>query len=223
MRELSAIVVDYQQDQPGTEVVASRLQLTREAGFAADRAAITLGTLQNTEGYWVGDLTADSTLQSDYILLQMWLYPAAKDGSWNPPTMAKIRKAAKSILDAQRPDGGWNTYEPGPSEVNATVRAYTMLKLTGMDPEDERMKRAARLILKLGGIQACNSYTRLNFSFFNLFPRKFSPTIPAEICLIPGNVLYEMSSWTRAIIGALWPRRQASHRFCLCSRGRLLM
>jgi squalene-hopene/tetraprenyl-beta-curcumene cyclase len=167
---------------------------------AADRAANLLKVLQHPDGYWVGDLTADSTLQSDYILTQMWLYPAAADGSWNPPTMDRVRKAVRSLLDSQRPDGGWNIYEPGESEINATVRAYAMLKLTGLDPEDERMRRARALILKMGGIQACNSYTRINFSLLNLFPRKFCPTIPPEVTIIPGNLLYEMSSWTRTII-----------------------
>jgi squalene-hopene/tetraprenyl-beta-curcumene cyclase len=171
-----------------------------EARTAARRTAAKLFSLQQREGYWVGDLTADSTLQTDYILLQMWLYPASPDGAWNPPTMPRIRKAAQAILDAQLPDGGWNIYEPGPSEINATVRAYAMLKMTGLNPEDPRMQKARSLILKQGGIQECNSYTRINFSFFDLFPRKYCPTIPPEIMIIPGNVLYEMSSWTRTII-----------------------
>ncbi|MGA3125555.1 MAG: squalene--hopene cyclase [Candidatus Korobacteraceae bacterium] len=174
--------------------------LTRQAQLGASLAARTLQDKQHSEGYWYGDLTADSTLQSDYILLQMWLYPAAPDGSWNPPTMARVRKAVQAILDAQRPDGGWNIYEPGPSEINATVRAYAMLKMTGMDINAPRMKKARELVLRLGGIQACNSYTKLNYSLFDLYPRRYVPTIPPEILIIPGNVLYEMSSWTRTII-----------------------
>ena len=179
--------------QETTEHAAKALATARLAARA-------LYQKQSAEGYWCGDLTADSTLQSDYILLQMWLHPAAPDGSWNPPTMPKIRKAVRAILDTQRPDGGWNIYEPGPSEINATVRAYTMLKMTGMDHNEPRMKRARDLILRMGGIQACNSYTKLNYSLFDLFPRKYVPTIPPEILIIPGNVLYEMSSWTRTII-----------------------
>jgi len=167
---------------------------------AAAAVADALQSNQNPKGYWCGDLTADSTLQSDYILLQMWLYPPAQDGSWNPPTLPMIRKAARAILDAQLEDGGWNIYHPGPAEINATVRAYAMLKMTGMDPADARMRKARDLILKLGGLQACNSYTKINYSFFNLFPRKYCPTIPPEIMIIPGNLLYEMSSWTRTII-----------------------
>ncbi|HEY1253383.1 MAG TPA: squalene--hopene cyclase [Terracidiphilus sp.] len=205
MRELPEVVAAQEPEDLSAESFAefaysSERDLAGAAQIAASRATMALERLQYPEGYWVGDLTADSTLQADYILLQMWLYPAEPDGSWKPPTMGRIRKAVRSILDAQRADGGWNIYEPGPSEINATVRAYTMLKMTGLSPEDERMARARTLILKMGGIQACNSYTRINFSFFDLFPRKYCPTIPAEITIIPGSVLYEMSSWTRTII-----------------------
>jgi squalene-hopene/tetraprenyl-beta-curcumene cyclase len=180
--------------------MATREGLTAAARQAASRAAEAIRSVQYSEGYWCGDLTADSTLQSDYILLQMWLYPPAEDGSWNPPTMPKIRKAVRAILDAQREDGGWNIYEPGASEINATVRAYAMLKMTGMDPADPRMKKARALILEMGGIQECNSYTKINYSLFGLFPKKYTPTVPPEIMIIPGNVLYEMSSWSRTII-----------------------
>ena len=39
---------------------------------------------QNPEGYWLGELEADTTLESDYILLQLWLYPPGADGRWTP-------------------------------------------------------------------------------------------------------------------------------------------
>lgn len=206
MKEMPRIVLDSVEASYNLQSLAPFMQEAvrntsiHEAREIATRAARALETQQNSEGYWVGDLTADSTLLSDYILLQMWLYPSATDGSWDPPTMPRIRKVVKSLLDTQRPDGGWNIYEPGPSEINATVRAYTMLKMTGLGPEDSRMQKARALILKMGGIQACNSYTRINYSFFDLFPKKYCPTIPPEIMIVPGSVLYEMSSWTRTII-----------------------
>jgi squalene-hopene/tetraprenyl-beta-curcumene cyclase len=202
MKEIPGIIREF--NVTAQEIApASQTQLQEsaaEARIPALLAAHSLQSRQYSDGYWCGELSADSTLESDYILLQMWLYPAAPDGAWNPPTMPKIRKAARAILDSQRPDGGWNIYEPGPSEINATVRAYAMLKMTGMDVEDPRMATARDLILKLGGLQACNSYTKINYSFFDLFPRRYCPTIPPEIMIIPGNLLYEMSSWTRTII-----------------------
>ncbi|HYG98258.1 MAG TPA: squalene--hopene cyclase [Terriglobales bacterium] len=204
MRELPGFVIPGEIQAVSDSCAAPALAAVRisaeETRGVALQAARALEAKQYGDGYWYGDLTADSTLQSDYILLQMWLYPVAADGSWNPPTMPKIRKAARAILESQNPDGGWSIYEPGPAEINATVRAYTALKMVGMDMENPRMKKARAVIQKLGGIQACNSYTKINFSFFDLFPRKFCPTIPPEIMIIPGNFLYEMSSWTRSII-----------------------
>ena len=55
-------------------------------------------------------------------------------------------------------------------------------------------------ILDLGGIQAANSYVKINLSLFGLYPRAFVPTVPPELVLLPGHILYEMSSWTRAIV-----------------------
>jgi squalene-hopene/tetraprenyl-beta-curcumene cyclase len=55
----------------------------------------------------------------------------------------------------------------------------------------------------LGGIQAANSYTKVNLSLFDLYPREGTPSIPPEIMLLPGKLLYQMSSWTRAIVVSL--------------------
>ncbi|MBS1832462.1 MAG: squalene--hopene cyclase, partial [Acidobacteria bacterium] len=162
-------------------------------------SAQALTSLQTDAGYWCAELTADSTLESDYVLLQLWLYPP-ENGVWNPPTKRRIEKACKSILERQLPDGGWWIYPQGPSEVNATVRAYTALKLGGHDPDSIPMRKALERALALGGLQACNSYTKINLSLFDLFPRKFAPSVPPEIVLLPGDILYEMSSWTRAIV-----------------------
>lgn len=201
MSEPSAFVMRSEIKAPSRIPTDASAQVSpEEVRSAASQAARALVAKQHTDGYWNGDLTADSTLQADYILLQMWLHPADAEGRWNPPTMPKIRKAARAILDAQRPDGGWSIYEPGPAEVNATVRSYTALKMAGMDMANARMRQALAMVQKLGGIQACNSYTKINFSLFGLFPRKFCPTIPPELMILPGNFLYEMSSWTRSII-----------------------
>jgi squalene-hopene/tetraprenyl-beta-curcumene cyclase len=62
------------------------------------------------------------------------------------------------------------------------------------------MQKARRRALDLGGLQECNSYTKINFSLFDLYPRRYVPSVPPEIVIAPGDVLYEMSSWTRSII-----------------------
>lgn len=165
---------------------------------AIRKAVRSLSAAQHADGYWWGDLTADSTLESDYILLQLWLHPPV-NGVWNPPEKARIQRAAASILERQLPDGGFNIYSGGPTEISATVKAYFALKLCGTPAADERMARARKCILDRGGIQKANSYVKLNLSLFGLYPREYAPTVPPELILF-GNLIYEMSSWTRAIV-----------------------
>jgi squalene-hopene/tetraprenyl-beta-curcumene cyclase len=106
----------------------------------------------------------------------------------------------RSILERQLPDGGFNIYAGGPSEVSATVKAYCALKLAGVPTESPELSKARERILALGGLQAANSYVKINLSLFGLYPRKHVPSVPPEITMLPGNVLYEMSSWTRSIL-----------------------
>src|ERR1700722_95723 len=171
------------------------------------RAAEHLLSLQHDDGYWCALLTADTTLESDYILLQLWMYSPGSAGEgagiWDPPDRGRINRAAERILSKQLPDGGFNIYVKGPSEISASVKAYFALKLAGIPTDDERMARLRDCIISLGGIQAANSYTKVNLSLFDLYPRDGTPSIPPEIMLLPGKLLYQMSSWTRAIIVAL--------------------
>ncbi len=163
-------------------------------------------SLQHSDGYWCALLTADTTLESDYILLQLWMYPPL-NGIWAPPDRGRITRAVERILSRQLPDGGFNIYVKGPSEVSASVKAYFALKLAapvaGMAANDARLVRLRERIIALGGIQSANSYTKFNLSLFDLYPREGTPSIPPEIMLLPGKLLYQMSSWTRAIVISL--------------------
>jgi squalene-hopene/tetraprenyl-beta-curcumene cyclase len=167
------------------------------------RAANHLLSLQHEDGYWCALLTADTTLESDYILLQLWMHAPDASGAWNPPNKGQVQRAAERIPSRQLPDGGFNIYVKGPSEISASVKAYFALKVAGVSVNDERMVRLRERIISLGGIQAANSYTKVNLSLFDLYPREGTPSIPPEIMLLPGKLLYQMSSWTRAIVVAL--------------------
>ena len=176
--------------------------LASAARQAMARAADYLAGLQVSDGHWCAELTADSTLESDYILFQLWLYPPV-NGEWRPETRPLIDKAVHSLLHRQLDDGGFNIYVKGPSEVSASVKAYFALKLAGLPASDSRMQRLRARILELGGIQAANSYVKVNLSLFDLYPRRYSPSIPPEVVLMPFRFLYQMSSWSRAIVVSL--------------------
>lgn len=184
----------------------SSLQTSGSLNFAAAdairKASSSLVRRQARQGYWCADLRADTTLESDYIMLQLWLHPPV-DGIWNPPTRPQVEKAVASILARQLEDGGFNIYLRGPSEINASIKAYFALKVAGVSASDSRMQRLRDRILELGGLQAANSYVRTNLSLFDLFPRDACPSIPPELILLPFKFIYQMSSWTRAIVISL--------------------
>jgi squalene-hopene/tetraprenyl-beta-curcumene cyclase len=179
------------QTQFADSVAASAVAAVRKASeFMLHR--------QHPDGYWWENLTADTTLESDYILFQLWLH-RVENGVWNPPNRPLIERAAASILSRQMENGGFNIYPGGPAEISASVKAYFSLKLAGIDVADERMVRLRDRILDMGGLQAANSYTKLNLSLFGLYPKSCVPSVPPEMMLL-GNFIYEMSSWSRAIV-----------------------
>ena len=153
---------------------------------ASGRCACSTGSM--SKGYWWGELTADTTLESDYILLQLWLHPPV-NGVWNPPTRALDRKGGASpFFDRQLPDGGFNIYHGGPADVSATVKAYFALKAGWARITTISAWRGARSAFwRCGGIQAANSYVKINLSLFNLYPREGTPAIPPEIMLLPAT------------------------------------
>jgi squalene-hopene/tetraprenyl-beta-curcumene cyclase len=158
------------------------------------RAQEHLLSIQKPEGYWVGELMVDSTLVSDMVAYHHW------DGNVDPEWQ---RKAVNHIFSMQLPDGGWNIYYGGPSEVNATIKAYLALKLAGVSVTDYRMLKAREVALNLGGVPRMNTFSKLYLALLGLFPWEYVPTIPCEVLLIGKWFhvnFWDMSNWSRAML-----------------------
>jgi squalene-hopene/tetraprenyl-beta-curcumene cyclase len=161
---------------------------------AVDRGASHLLSLQDEAGYWQGELEADTTLESDYIFYLHIL------GKADPH---RITKMANFVRRRQQPDGGWSIYPDGPSELNATVKAYFALKLAGDSFDSAHLKRAREAVHQLGGLERTNSYTRFYLALVGAVSWEMVPAVPPELMLLPSWFylnIYEMSSWTRAIV-----------------------
>src|SRR5260370_16211742 len=100
--------------------------LAARVGSAIAAARRDLFSKQHQEGYWCGELEADTTLESDYILLHTLLGTGSQE---------RFDKAARCILEHQNEDGGWSIYAGGPSNISASVKAYFGLKLAGFKAE----------------------------------------------------------------------------------------
>ena len=163
-------------------------------GAAIRRAQHNLLRLQHAEGYWCGELFVDSTLCSDFVLFMHWADEI--DPVLQEKCVAHIRRR-------QLPDGGWNIYDGGPSEVSASVKAYFALKLAGHAPTAPWMQEARACVLRLGGIPRMNTYGKLYLALLGQFPWKYLPTVPVEIVFFPRWCffnIWEMSSWSRAML-----------------------
>ncbi len=161
---------------------------------AVARAQQCLLERQAADGHWCAELEGDLILESEYILALVYLGRSAEP---------RVTKAAEHLRRAQRPQGGWSLYPGGPADVSASVKAYFVLKILGDDPDSEPMSRARRAILEAGGIEACNSFTKLYLCLFGQYDWNRAPAVPPELVLLPRWFpfnLYEISSWSRAIV-----------------------
>ncbi len=160
--------------------------------------------IQEPDGHWRARLEGDSILESEYVLLMHFLGRAGEP---------KVRKAADYLRRAQMETGGWAHYHGGPAEVSASVKAYFVLKLMGDRPEDPHMVRAREMILRAGGIEACNSFTRIYLAIFGQYPWSRCPAVPPEMMLLPRWSplhIYRMSAWSRTIVvplSMIWAHR----------------
>ncbi len=172
----------------------SAQDLLRRIEPAIERARDFLLKVQSPEGYWVGELEADTTLESDSI--KLWHLLDRVDRS-------KEKRLLQAILRNQLSDGGWPIYAGGPAELNATVKAYVALRLAGTSKEETALVRARAAVHRLGGLERVNSFEKTYLALFGAYPWDQVPALPPELVLLPSWFpfnIYEVSYWSRTIL-----------------------
>jgi squalene-hopene/tetraprenyl-beta-curcumene cyclase len=192
MPELSKNLIALPSARP--DISESYWANDEEIARAITRAQENLLRQQKPDGHWCGELIVDSTLCSDYILFMHWC------GEVDAQLQ---RRCVRHILKRQLPDGGWNVYHGGPSEINASAKAYFALKLAGCSVDAPFMQEARANIIRRGGIPQMNTFSKLYLALLGQFPWKYLPAIPVEMVLLPRWApfhIYKMSSWSRAML-----------------------
>lgn len=147
-----------------------------------------------TEGYWVAELEADTTLTSEYLMLRRFL---------DCVDPIKEDKAVRYLRTMQLPDGGWPIYYGGPAEISASVKAYFALKLSGVPASDACLVRARERILAMGGVVQANVFTKIALALFDQYDWEGVPHMPVELMLLPKRFyfsIYAISYWSRAVL-----------------------
>jgi squalene-hopene/tetraprenyl-beta-curcumene cyclase len=167
---------------------------TSRVDAAIQRSQERLLGVQAAAGYWVGDLEADATITSEYLLLRHLLGTVDRDLE---------RRGVASLRERQGDDGSWPLYEAGAGDLSATIKAYFALKLAGVPPEDPALFRARDFILVRGGPTQANVFTKITLALFGQYPWGGVPAMPIEIMLLPRwsyfNI-WEISYWSRTVL-----------------------
>ncbi len=165
-----------------------------ELGTAIKQAQEWLLQRQHADGFWAGELEADTSLESDTIKLMHFL------GRVDASRQAKM---ANYILSQQQSDGTWAIYAGGDGDITLTVKAYVALRLAGYAGDHPALVRARAAILRLGGVERVNTFEKFYLAVFGLYPWSGVLAIPPEVMFLPRWFpinIYEVSAWSRTIL-----------------------
>jgi squalene-hopene/tetraprenyl-beta-curcumene cyclase len=161
---------------------------------AIERATTLLLSCQAPDGHWVGELEANTTITSEYLLFCHLVGRVDRE---------RERKIVTYLRAHQLPDGGFSLYEKGPANVSATIKAYFAMKVAGTAPDDPALAAARARIHALGGPPQADVFTKILLALFGEYDWAGVPAMPVEIMLLPRwsyfNLL-EVSYWSRTVI-----------------------
>ncbi len=164
---------------------------------ALNRAVQWLRDHQDEEGWWSGELETNVTMTAEHVLLLRFLgcdLDAIRDG------------AIQHLLGEQREDGSWALYYAGPADLSTTIEAYAALKVLGVAPDNEAMRRALRTIRVQGGVARSRVFTKIWLALFGQYPWAGVPSMPPELVYLPPSApfnLYNFACWARGTIAPL--------------------
>src|ERR1700704_5352162 len=162
---------------------------------------------RQSDGHFVFELEADSTMPSEYILLRPYLA--------EPVDSALEAKIANYLRRTQGAHGGWPLVQDGPFDMSASVKSYFALKMIGDSVDAPHMVRAREAIRSRGGAANVNVFTRFLLAFYGVLTWRAVPVLPVEIMLLPmwsPFHLNKISYWARTtivplmVLAALKPR-----------------
>src|SRR5271155_3832180 len=127
---------------------------------------------QDREGFWVGMIETNSSIEAEWLLASHIL------GVKLPREDGIIR----ALLQRQRPDGSWRIYPGAPDgDINSTVEVYAALRTKGFDPQGPELTRARAFVHQHGGLGNLRVFTRYWLAMLGVWPWEATPNLPPEV------------------------------------------
>jgi squalene-hopene/tetraprenyl-beta-curcumene cyclase len=170
----------------------SQIKIDSQLQSAITASQNYLFSLQESQGYWHGELESNVTITAEAVLLHK---------IWQTDHQRPLHKAENYLRQQQRDHGGWELFYGDGGDLSTTVEAYMALRLLGVAKEDPALLKAKTFILKKGGISKTRIFTKLHLALIGCYDWKGVPSIPPWLMLFPDNfpvTIYEMSSWARS-------------------------
>ena len=149
---------------------------------------------QHEQGYWCGELEADSMLEADYIFMHTLL------GTGDKGKMERVHQR-----DSAAPEcGRWMEPVSGRAEqCELRCEVLSGAEADGLEGGASVMVKARENVLSLGGVTQCNTFTKMYLCSLGQYDYDAVPAVPPEMILFPNWFyfnIYEISAWSRAIL-----------------------
>ncbi len=149
---------------------------------------------QRAEGYWLGELESNPTMEAEHVMLARFM--GSDEGG-------RIPRVAEDIRRRQSPDGSWRMYYGAPGDLSTSIECYFALKLAGDAADAPHMTRAREFIVEAGGVPKARVFTKIWLALFGQWDWGATPSMPPEMMLLPKWAplnIHRFASWARATI-----------------------
>ena len=146
-----------------------------------------------------GELETNVTMTAEHVLLFRFLGLAAR----RVPRRARSRTSC--TISAS--DGSWALYYDGPADLSTTIEAYVALKVLGVDPARDEMRKALDVDpARRAASSNARVFTKIWLALFGVYPWDGVPSLPPEIVYFPLWMpfnLYDFACWARGTVAPL--------------------
>jgi squalene-hopene/tetraprenyl-beta-curcumene cyclase len=170
------------------------IEKNSDLDHAIQNATHWLDAEQSSDGFWVGMLESNYSMEAEWLLAMHFL-------GYEHPRKNDI---VATLLGAQREDGSWEAYFDAPQgDINSTVECYAALRCVGYGADHEALVKARNWIFDHGGLGTIRVFTRYWLALIGEWPWEHTPNLPPEVIFnpkwFPFNI-YNFSSWARATL-----------------------